>query len=175
MSTTSLSAVEALGGFPVVYADPPWQYDNKGRGAAENHYPTMSLDDVKALPVSRLAAPDAVLFLWATWALLPEALEVMRAWDFEYKTVGFVWVKFTLTPDAVEKVKASLDASDTVMRYLIISTVKESTLFADKDAKRKPMPGATSAEANDKLDKSIAAQQATAAKTKWDERNGRLS
>ena len=58
--------------------------------AADNHYPTMSLDDIRSLPVP--AADAAVLFLWATVPMLPEALDVMRAWGFTYRS-HFVWIK----------------------------------------------------------------------------------
>ena len=60
---------------------------------AENHYPTMSIDDICALPVADIAAKDSVLFLWATFPMLPEALRVISAWGFKYKTVAFVWLK----------------------------------------------------------------------------------
>lgn len=53
--------------YSVIYADPPWRYDMKrGNGVAENHYPTMSMEDICALPVAELAAKDSALFLWAT-------------------------------------------------------------------------------------------------------------
>jgi N6-adenosine-specific RNA methylase IME4 len=81
------------GKFNLIYADPPWQYDNPGfNQSAANHYPTMDIDDICTLPVGNLSADDAVLFLWATSPLLPEALRVMVAWGFEYKT-GRVWIK----------------------------------------------------------------------------------
>lgn len=82
----------ATGPFPVLYADPPWRYDfvpDTGR-QIENHYPTMALDEIKALRPP--ATEDAVLFLWATSPKLPEALEVLGAWDFTYVTC-MVWVK----------------------------------------------------------------------------------
>ena len=80
--------------YNIIYADPPWQYQkNKGQGVAENHYPTMSVDDICALPISKLAANDSVLFLWATFPQLPEALRVIEAWGFNYKSVAFVWLK----------------------------------------------------------------------------------
>ena len=82
------------GPFSVVYADPPWQYkDRNCNGSAERHYQTMPLEKIKTLPVVTLAASDAVLFLWATWPLLREALEVIGAWGFTYKTIGFNWIK----------------------------------------------------------------------------------
>jgi N6-adenosine-specific RNA methylase IME4 len=53
----------------------------------------MSTDEICALPVREIAAPDCSLFLWATWPLLPDALRVIEAWGFEYLTIGFDWVK----------------------------------------------------------------------------------
>ena len=80
--------------YSVVYADPPWRYSaKKVQGAAEQHYPTMSIDELCALPVADLAAPDSALFLWATFPQLPEALRLIHAWGFVYKTVAFVWLK----------------------------------------------------------------------------------
>lgn len=85
---------EIIGKYNVIYADPPWRYGQKGlQGAAEKHYPTMSIDELCALPVADLAAPDSVLFMWATFPQLPEALRLIRAWGFTYKSVGFVWLK----------------------------------------------------------------------------------
>lgn len=85
------------GKYQIIYADPPWQYkvwSIKGQGrSAENHYRTMCLKDIMALPVARLAHKDCVLFLWATFPCLPDAFEVIKAWGFQFKTVGFVWVK----------------------------------------------------------------------------------
>jgi N6-adenosine-specific RNA methylase IME4 len=83
------------GTYDLVYADPPWRYDAPGGDtpelrAVERHYPTMTLEEIKALPVP--AAPDAACFLWVTNPLLREALEVLEAWDFTYRT-NLVWVK----------------------------------------------------------------------------------
>jgi N6-adenosine-specific RNA methylase IME4 len=80
--------------YNIIYADPPWRYDNKGgQGVAENHYPTMNISDICALPVADIAAKDSALFLWATFPMLPEALRVIEAWGFKFKTVAFVWLK----------------------------------------------------------------------------------
>lgn len=83
--------------FSLILADPAWSYrvwNKKDIGrSAENHYPTMSLKDICALPVTDIAADDCVLFLWATFPNLPEAFEVIKAWGFTYKTVAFTWVK----------------------------------------------------------------------------------
>ena len=83
-----------IGNYSIIYADPPWQYQrSKVQGAAENHYPTMGIDELCALPVADLAAPDSALFLWATFPQLPEALRLIEAWGFRYKSVAFVWLK----------------------------------------------------------------------------------
>jgi N6-adenosine-specific RNA methylase IME4 len=83
-----------MGNYRVILADPAWQYGwAHGNGAAEHHYPTMPTPDICALPVADLAAPDSLLFLWATWPLLPDALQVMAAWGWAYKTLGFIWIK----------------------------------------------------------------------------------
>jgi N6-adenosine-specific RNA methylase IME4 len=85
------------GEYKVIYADPPWRfatYSDKGKGRSPDaHYDCLSLEEITALPVGTWAARDAVLLLWATDPLLPRALEVIEAWGFTYKTVGFYWVK----------------------------------------------------------------------------------
>jgi N6-adenosine-specific RNA methylase IME4 len=93
------------GRFRVLYADPPWKYgderkdDNVGNakgaekfGPAERHYPPLSLTELCSMDVKSRVAEDAVLFLWSTSPLLPDALEVIKAWGFTYKT-SFVWDK----------------------------------------------------------------------------------
>jgi N6-adenosine-specific RNA methylase IME4 len=83
--------------YGVIYADPPWTfatYSRKGKGRSpEAYYDCMSLDDIKALPVADWAADDSVLLLWTTDPLLPTAFDVIGAWGFKYKTVGFYWAK----------------------------------------------------------------------------------
>lgn len=78
------------GKFNVIYADPPWQYDLSLRGSPEEHYSVMATQTISDLSVP--TAEDAVLFLWATNPKLEEALQVMKAWGFTYKT-NLVWVK----------------------------------------------------------------------------------
>ena len=81
--------------FDVIYADPPWTFrtwsaEGKGR-SPEKHYDCMSLADIRALPVSDIAAGNCALFLWVTDPLLPEGLKLMEAWGFKFKTIAFVW------------------------------------------------------------------------------------
>jgi len=84
--------------YSVIYADPPWSFrvwsEDTGSGrSAASHYPTLDLEALKALPVESIAADDATLFLWGCNSMLPEALEVVKAWGFEFKTIAFTWVK----------------------------------------------------------------------------------
>lgn len=80
-----------------IYADPPWRfqtYSRKGLGrSAEAHYDCLSLEEIRRLPVAEWAAPDCVLLMWTTDPMLPQALDVIKAWQFTYKTTGFVWAK----------------------------------------------------------------------------------
>ncbi len=81
--------------YQIIYADPPWAYRNMGniQATANAHYPTMKNDDICRLPVREIAADNSILFLWATFPKLQEALDVIKSWGFEYKTVGFTWIK----------------------------------------------------------------------------------
>jgi N6-adenosine-specific RNA methylase IME4 len=80
--------------YPVVYADPPWRYEfaESDSRAIENQYPTMTLDDIRAMNVSGMATDDAILFMWATSPKLAEAMSVIEAWGFTYRSSA-VWVK----------------------------------------------------------------------------------
>ena len=87
------------GVYDVIYADPPWQYSNTGvNGAGEHHYPTMPLNDIRALEVP--SADNATLFLWATNPFSHDAHHVVEDWGFEYKT-KIVWVKTNLQKPGV--------------------------------------------------------------------------
>jgi len=85
------------GVYQVILADPPWQFHawshrGKGRGASQ-HYKTMSAADIAQLPVQQLAADNAALFMWVVQPQLPEALALIEAWGFSYKTIAYCWVK----------------------------------------------------------------------------------
>jgi N6-adenosine-specific RNA methylase IME4 len=92
-------AIPAL--YDVILADPPWYFKNysadnpheltnRGRGQ-QRHYPTMTEAEICALNVP--ANENAVLFLWACWPILPQALRVIESWGFEYKSLAWVWIK----------------------------------------------------------------------------------
>lgn len=92
------------GGFPIILADPPWRFltrARKGRNhaipqrAKTPHYPTMSLDDLKALPVGRLAPRNAGLVMWTFGAHLKQAIELGEAWGYRYKTDLHYWLKLS--------------------------------------------------------------------------------
>lgn len=86
------------GGFDLIMADPPWSFDNFATsGEARNakaHYDCMSLEAIKAMPVSALAADNSVIWLWATNPMLRQAIDVLDAWGFAFKTAGH-WAKRT--------------------------------------------------------------------------------
>jgi N6-adenosine-specific RNA methylase IME4 len=90
--------------YDIILADPPWEYNDRriirkdgdssrfGYGAC-NHYDLMSTEDICRLNVETICNANSALFLWATFPRLPAALQVMQAWGFDYKTIGFAWVK----------------------------------------------------------------------------------
>ena len=94
------------GHYGAIIADPPWRFRTwnratsvkrrSGKGtnvSASVHYDTMEIEDIAALPVADLAAPDCCLFLWACWPTLADAFDLISAWGFEYKTCAFDWMK----------------------------------------------------------------------------------
>ena len=93
--------------FGIIYADPPWHYKGQlqhagpasgDTGGAIRHYATVTLDDLKKLPVGTIAADECLLFLWATSPHLDQAIELGKAWGFAWATVAFVWDKVRVNP-----------------------------------------------------------------------------
>lgn len=93
--------------FGIIYADPPWDYKGQlqhagpasgDTGGAIRHYATVTLDDLKKLPVGSVAAADCLLFLWATSPHLDQAIDLGKAWGFDWATVAFVWDKGRVNP-----------------------------------------------------------------------------
>ena len=87
-------------GFNLIYADPPWNYRQKVKNGVVC-YDTMSIEDLKAMPISQIAAGDCALAMWITGPLLQEGLDVIKAWGFEFKGILFCWCK-TYKPKASE-------------------------------------------------------------------------
>ena len=91
--------------YGAILADPPWRFrlwsgatairSSRTRDSNAIHYKTLALDELRALPVTDLAADDCALFLWATWPNLLDAFSVIDAWGFEYKTCAFAWTKLS--------------------------------------------------------------------------------
>ena len=84
--------------YQIIYADPPWKLTyvketKRGFGVYDLPYPSMSDEEIISLSVKEVAAKDAILFLWLIDSRIPILCELMRAWGFEYKTIGFVWHK----------------------------------------------------------------------------------
>lgn len=99
VSTAGADLLEFAGTtkFSTILADPPWQFDNRTGKMAPEHkrlrrYGTMTMEDIKELPVAQIAADRAHLYLWVPNALVAEGLEVMRRWGFQYKT-NLIWYK----------------------------------------------------------------------------------
>lgn len=107
--------------FRVLYADPPWSYNDKcdngaiQSGGAEKHYPSMTLAELEALDIKSISADDSVLFLWATCPLLEDALKVAKAWGFKYKA-QFVW----------DKIKHNMGHYNSVRHELLLICTKGS-------------------------------------------------
>ena len=86
--------------YSIIYADQPWHYDmrnidnaNKKETGAYIHYPTLTFEELKALPVKDIACDDCLLFLWAVSPSLDIAIDLGKEWSFKYITIAFVWDK----------------------------------------------------------------------------------
>jgi N6-adenosine-specific RNA methylase IME4 len=83
--------------FGAIYADPPWDFKTwtnaPNERGPQNHYSTMTMDEIAALPVAEIAADDCVLFMWVCWPTLLAVPQILDAWGFTYKTCAFTWVK----------------------------------------------------------------------------------
>lgn len=81
--------------YQIIYADPPWAYNESGSGNRVVHskYPTMQIEGIEKLPIAQLCDINCILFLWVTFPRLPEGLKVIKSWGFKYKSLGFCWVK----------------------------------------------------------------------------------
>jgi N6-adenosine-specific RNA methylase IME4 len=82
--------------YQIIYADPPWKYNDQKNNDPKMGgitYPVMNLEDIKKLPIDKLADKNCGLFMWVTMPMLREGLEVIKAWGFNYITCAFTWVK----------------------------------------------------------------------------------
>lgn len=138
--------------YQIIYADPPWSYTDKasaGKRGAAYKYKTMSLSDIKQLPISDYCADNCVLFMWHTAPLPVEALEVVKAWGFTLKTMkGFTWAKqnkksegFFMgmgnwtranTEDCLIAVRGEPKRIDAGVRQLVVSPLREHSRKPDE-------------------------------------------
>lgn len=81
------------GKYSVIYADPPWEYYEGGYKNQSQHYDTLTVEELKQMPLDDLAADNCILFLWVTFPILDQVFDLIKWWGFKYSTVGFVWVK----------------------------------------------------------------------------------
>ncbi len=84
--------------YNIIYADPPWKFGSKMKAGrqqlgARAHYNEMPTKEICELPIWQIADEDCVLLMWTTDAHIPDAIKVMNAWGFKYKTVAFIWLK----------------------------------------------------------------------------------
>jgi len=108
--------------FTVIYADPPWAYNDKQSGtisakygSAEKHYPSMTLSELEALNINQISHDNCVLWLWATSPLLEDALQLSKAWGFKYKA-QFIW----------DKIKHNMGHYNSVRHELLLICTKGS-------------------------------------------------
>lgn len=83
----------------LIYLDPPWKYNSRAnhktrfRGGAEGHYPLMTMAEIAALPIKRLAARDCALLMWCTFPYLADQIKLFEHWGFRYRTQFLTWIK----------------------------------------------------------------------------------
>jgi N6-adenosine-specific RNA methylase IME4 len=112
------------GKYRIIYADPPWNYGDKRDGrttGAEDHYLSMTINELCDLPIKEITENNAVLFLWVTSPLLEECFEVIEAWGFKYKT-SFVW----------DKIKHNMGHYNSVRHEFLLVCTKGSCLPDNK-------------------------------------------
>lgn len=86
--------IQRLGGYSIIYADCPWNYDDQNcNGAAEQQYRTLTFAQLCSMPVRHIAAQNSALFLWATYPKIQDALNLIPYWGFEFKSYAFDWIK----------------------------------------------------------------------------------
>lgn len=85
--------------YSIIYLDPPWKYNSRAnhktrfRGGAEGHYPLMTMAEIAALPIDKLAARDAAVLMWCTFPYLDKQIQLFKHWGFRFRTQFLTWVK----------------------------------------------------------------------------------
>jgi len=137
--------------YNIIGSDPPWTYEDIGgkksaRGMAKSFYDTMSIEEIKSLPVNEIADDNCFLFMWATEPLLQEGLDVVKSWGFDYKNFAFTWIKKTsegrdfvgmghytrANPEyCILGVKGKVEVKSHAIRKLVYSKVREHSRKPD--------------------------------------------
>ena len=136
------------GKFKIIYADPPYKfgssiYQDGGRKfnkSLNNYYPTLSLKQIKELPVQNIADENCILFCWTTDSHIPECLEIINAWSFKFKTIGFVWVKkyksgsycYNFSPYTLKSTEICLIGLKGLLKNIKKSNNIKSLVFAER-------------------------------------------
>lgn len=92
--------------YNIIYADPPWQYKSKEclakksilNGKLNYHYETMTIEQLKLLPVKKICKENCLLFLWVVSPMLDDCIDLLKSWGFKYSTIGFIWNKKKANP-----------------------------------------------------------------------------
>jgi N6-adenosine-specific RNA methylase IME4 len=141
-------------GFNIIHADPPWAFDNysaKGEGRNPNqHYETMTPDEIAVLPVGELAAGNCACFLWCVDPLLDRGFDVLAKWGFRFVTVAFTWAKLNrasagflmgtgyytrANPEScLLGMNGTLKRQDAGVRQLLVEPVREHSRKPDRVA-----------------------------------------
>ncbi len=143
--------------YNIIYADPPWRfgskqlqkYNNKRFDSLESReYNTMSHNDLLTMDVKSIIENDSVCFMWTTDAHLREALEIIEAWGFKYKTIAFVWVKkhesgssmYTLAPWTLKSCEICiLGTKGTMGKHKKVNNVKQLVEAVRTKHSKKPI------------------------------------
>lgn len=145
--------------YKIILADPPWEYSsdpNSKRGIwglAHQQYQTMAIEELSNLPVNEIADNNCILFLWATFPNLQQALNLVKAWGFTYKTVAFIWEKLDKTNNTLKKYglgwytrsnceivllgrKGKFDRKSAAVQQVVKSTISDHSKKPDEIRKR---------------------------------------
>jgi len=128
--------------YKAILIDPPWKFKvwSEATGldrSAEKHYPTMDLATLKLLPVQTVMDDDCAVFMWITWPMMPDALELAEAWGLEYKTCAFLWAKLNKRAEGRFAIIGDLVNWFMGMGYWTRSNSEACLLFTKGKPKRK--------------------------------------
>ena len=133
---------DLTGKYNVILADPPWDYDTKAtalRGRALDHYPTMTIEEIRSLPVRDITLDNAALFLWTTNPIIMKAYLVVESWGFEYKTL-LVWIKDKIGTGFYARSKNEIVLIGIKGKFRPMTTALPETVFYAKKGSHSSKP-----------------------------------